>query len=84
MSANNQTLVVEHRGKWLIYPDTMAESWSKNNELALEEAVIVYKKPYALELAHILDDLQGEFEEGTEYGVVVGYLKKDGSKVKII
>ena len=57
---------------------------SKRNGLPLEEATIVYKKPYALELAHILDDLQGEWEEGTEYGVVVGYLKKDGKKVTII
>ena len=84
MSANNQTLVVKHKDKWLVYPDVMAESWSNKNELSLEEAIIFYKKPYALDVAHILDGLQGQFEEGTEYGVIVGHLKKDGTKVKIV
>ena len=50
MSANNQTLVKEHKGRWYVFTNVMAESWceldendeiikGRDNELSLKKAV---------------------------------------------
>ena len=89
MSANNQTLVKEYKGKWYVFTNLMAESWCRNkkhmNELSLKEADGVYNsRDEAYEAALELDAKCGQFEEGTEYGVQFNRLCKDDSEVNII
>ena len=93
MSANNQTLIKEHKGKWYVFVNVMAESWcnpdgSHENELRLSSADAVcdsrdeaYAK--ALELDAKDENEWGE-EEGTEYGVQFNRLCKDDAEVKIV
>jgi hypothetical protein len=74
MSANNQSLLIKHKGKYLAFPDVMAESWSNFNELDTSEAkefTDFYKAFYWLSL------------QDTEYGISCRLIK-DGRKVKII
>jgi len=94
MSANNQTLVKQHKGKWYVFENIQAESWvtlddddkvieGRDNELSLKEAVAVFNtKEEAMEKAYDVDASCGQFEEGTEYGVSTA-LVKDGADVTI-
>jgi len=89
MSANNQTLLKFFKGKWYVFSNVMAESWSDEdgehrNELSLKEAAGVYDtRDEAFEAALKLDAKQGQFEEGTEYGIVCDKLIKDDAPVII-
>ena len=77
MSANNQSLVVEHEGKFLVYMDIQAESWDNKNKLNKSEADIVFdKKADAYTYVYSSPD-------DTEYGVS-DRLIKDGKRVLII
>ena len=92
MSANNQTLIKEHEGKWYVFTNVNAESWcdtddpnDKGNIVSIKEADGIFDtrdEAYANALA--LDSQCGEFKEGTEYGVQFNRLCKDDSEVKII
>jgi hypothetical protein len=85
MSANNQTLIKEHNGKWYVFVNVNAESWTKRNTLSIKEADGVYNKRIdALSAAWRLDENWGQFGEGTEYGVQEDVLFKDGAEVEII
>jgi len=90
MSANNQTLIKEYKGKWYVFPNLMAESWdyfdnSGVNALPLKNAAGVYNsRDEAYQSALELDAKCGEFGEGTEYGVQFNRLCKDNAEVKII
>ena len=63
MSANNQTLIKEYKGKWYVFPDVMAESWcdekgEHTNELHIKKCKYVYdSRDEAYENAKILDSL---------------------------
>ena len=90
MSANNQTLVKEYKGKWYVFKNLIAESFcdengKHKNELLLNRADGVYNsRDKAFEAALELDATCGQFGEGTEYGVQFSRLCKDDSEVKII
>ena len=96
MSANNQTLIKEYKGKWYVFTNIQAESWCKidendriiegrDNELSLKSAKAVCdSRDEAYEIALKIDAEQGEWEEGTEYGVQFNRLCKDDGEVKII
>lgn len=83
MSANNQTLVKEHKGKWLVFYNVMAESWcdwenwKELNTLKASEAdAVCDSRDEAMKIAEKID-------AGTEYGVA-NHLIKDGAEVTII
>lgn len=85
MSANNQTLIKEHKGKWYVFVNVMAESWYKTNKLSIKEAdAVCDSRDEAYDKALELDDKWGQFEEGTEYGVQFNRLCKDDAEVKIV
>ena len=92
MSANNQTLVKEYKGKWYVFGNLMAESWthydektekfddSRTNELKLSDAEGSFEnRDDAYEFA-----LQVEHNFQTEYGIQFNRLCKDDSNVSII
>ncbi|MEK6829150.1 MAG: hypothetical protein AABY15_03405 [Nanoarchaeota archaeon] len=84
MSANNQTLIKEYKGKWYVFTDVMAESWDKKNKLFVKEAkAICDTLDEAYDKALELDEKCGEFEQGTEYGVQFNRLCKDDAEVEI-
>ena len=77
MSRNNQILIKEYKGKWYVFDNIMAESWSERNCLKVKRAdkrLDTIEEAY--KYAHELDD--------TEYGVVKDSLAKDGASVDII
>ena len=94
MSANNQTLIKKHKGKWYVFTNIQAESWcavdendnfieGRDNELSLQSAAAVCNtRDEAFDKAVELDrdDELGE----TEYGVQFRRLCKDDSEVRII
>lgn len=85
MSANNQILIKKHKGKYLVFDNIMAESWSDKNELSAKDATGVCKtKLAALEKARHLQ--RQAIDEGwpIEYGIEFECLVKDGADVKII
>ena len=96
MSANNQTLIKEYKGKWYVFTDIQAESWcevdgkdkiieGRENELHLNQAKTVCdSRDEAYEKALEIDSKQGQWEEGTEYGVQFNRLCKDDGELKII
>lgn len=83
LSANNQTLIKEHKGKFYVFTNVNAESWhdeGEENELTLIEAHGEYDtRDEAFEEALEMDRL-----EGSEYGVQFNRLCKDDSEVKLI
>ena len=85
MSANNQTLIKEYNGKWYVFADIMAESWSKKNELNLKSANAVFdSRDVAFTFALEIDKKQGQFGEGTEYGVQFNRFCKDDTNVLLV
>lgn len=89
MSANNQTLIQEHNGKYYVFDNVMAESWceyddekkvfdeTRINEIHLKSAIGVFDtEEEAYAKAREIDD--------TEYGICIGRLAKDDAEVKII
>lgn len=86
MSANNCTLVRQFRKKLYIFQNVNAESWGDGkNELSLKDAIGPFDDiTDAILKAYELDIKQGQWGEGTEYGVQVNVLCKDGAEVKIV
>ena len=85
MSANNQILVKEHKGKWYVFDNVTAESWSKKNALYRTEAVGCYwERDAALDRAEKLLDEAIDDGYPVEYGIQFEKLAKDGADVKII
>lgn len=88
MSANNQTLIKHHEGKFYVFGDVMAESWcdengEHENELNLTEMRGVFdNRDDAFEFALHIDN-DPEFGP-TEYGVQFNRLCKDDAEVKLI
>ena len=84
MSANNQTLIKEYKGKWYVFTNVMAESWSKKNKLSIKKTMAVCDTlDEAYDKALELDAKCGQFEQGTEYGVHFWRLCKDDAEVEI-
>lgn len=83
MSANNQTLIKEYKNKWYVFTNVNAESWSdRKNILSIKGANGVFDEmDEAYHFALDLDKKQGQFEEGTEYGVQFDRLCKDDAEV---
>jgi len=91
MSANNQILVKEHKGRFYVF-DVMAETWgewkndkpvSKKNYLSLERALKSFDTyEEAHEYAHYYDDTDDIYP--AEYGVVDEVLYKDNAPVIIV
>jgi len=85
MSANNQTLIKQHEGKFYVFTDLMAESGGERNVVHKKHAAGVFdNRDEAFEFALEADSKVGQFEEGTEYGVQFNRLCKDDSEVFII
>lgn len=91
MSANNQILIKEHKGKWLVFDNIQAESWcdedgSHENELLAKGAAGSFDtRDEAYNFARELEEKSYE-EDGiaVEYGVQFNRLCKDDAEVKII
>lgn len=82
MSANNQTLVKEYKGKFYIFTNVNAESWAKENVLLIKEAEGVYNtEGEAYKAALELDKATSQFGEGSEYGVQFTRLCKDDAEI---
>ncbi len=90
MSANNQTLIKEHKGRFYVFTNVNAESWGWNEEKKEPAPNILFIKKVdavcdtrdeayekALELTSNLD-----FE--TEYGVQFNRLCKDDAEVVLV
>lgn len=80
MSANNQLLVKEHKGKFYIF-DVMAESWDDTNILDIKEARGVF--PTREEAHRFAHSTESSETLPSEYGVVDEILCKDGTEVII-
>lgn len=86
MSANNQTLIKEHEGKFYVFENIQAESWcdedengNHENELPISEAQGVFDTRdeaygFALEIT----------DEEVEYGVQFNRLCKDDGEIKLV
>lgn len=86
MSANNQTLIKEYKGKWYVFTNVNAERWGDEENgkmiLSIKSAAGIYEtRDDAYEGALELDSKCGQFEEGTEYGVQFNRLCKDDTEV---
>lgn len=86
MSANNQTLIKQHKDKWYVFTNVNAESWTGGNKLFVKDVAGIYdSRDEAYEAALELDPLEGIFGlEGSEYGVQFNRLCKDDAEVFII
>ncbi len=96
MSANNQTLVKEHNGKFYVFTNVMAESWceldendkpihGRDNELSIKVAKGIYDtRDEAYEAALKFTEEEDSDGMGTEYGVQFNRLCKDGAEVVLI
>ena len=91
MSANNQTLVKEYEDKFYVFSNVNAESWwdedrtedDQKNYMTVKEAFIPFDTlEEALEFAYQID--QDSMFGGTEYGVQINTLAKDGADVSLI
>jgi len=84
MSANNQTLIKEHNGKFYVFENIMAESWQDEigeqvNILPISSAVEVFdNRDDAYAFALRLDE-----QDPSEYGVQFNRLCKDDSEVNL-
>ena len=88
MSANNQSLIKEHKGKYYVFINIQAESWSKTNTLYFKDAKAFDNLDDAYKYAIKKDakvDMQMEGDHlGTEYGLWFNKLAKDDGKIKLI
>ena len=87
MSANNQTLIKEYKGKWYVFTNVNAESWGWNEEknepapntLSIKEADGIFNtRDEAYNEAVKLTDYE------VEYGVQFNRLCKDDAEVILI
>ena len=84
MSANNQTLIKQHKGYFYVFGNVNAESWhdeGEENELSIKGATGIFPtRDEAFSFAtEVVED-----DEPTEYGVQCNRLCKDGAEVKLI
>lgn len=85
MSQNNQVLLKQYKGKWYVWNNIMAESWSEDNEISLKHAKCFDTKEEALDYAFEIDKEINEIGlPNSEYGVQIDELAKDEAKVTII
>jgi hypothetical protein len=88
MSANNQTLIVRHKDKYLVYENVNAESWGWNEETNLPAENELKESDATIKCDTLNDAIIGakwlEHTDPTEYGIVKDVLYKDGAKVKIV
>ena len=83
MSANNQTLLKKHKGKWYVFSDIQAESWAKENVLFRGEADYIFDSvEEAIEKANEVNQEIDDYGHNIEYGVS-NVLIKDGADVII-
>ena len=83
MSANNQTLIKQHEGKFYVFTNVNAESWDERNTLSIKLAKGVFDNrddAYEKALELDIDDDMG----GTEYGVQFNRLCKDDAEVFLL
>lgn len=94
MSANNQILVKEYKGKYYVFTNIQAESWveldennqiieGRDNELTLKTGVGPFDTRDEAYIKALELDQDDDFG-GTEYGVVLNKLQKDNSDVVIV
>lgn len=88
MSANNQTLIKNHDGKFYIFDNIQAESWCDENgehinELYLKDAVAICDTRDEA-LTEALKIEQDDEMGGTEYGIQFEQLQKDGTGVVVV
>lgn len=84
MSANNQVLIKEYKGKWYVFNNVNAESWSEKNEISLKESDANFTtKEAAVAHGFKLDEANDDIYPNSEYGVRFK-LAKDGADVTII
>jgi hypothetical protein len=71
MSANNMILVKKYKGRFYVFNNVMAESWSKKNELSVKSNDGVFDtEEEAMKEAFRLDDIPDDFTGfNSEYGV---------------
>lgn len=83
MSANNQILIKKHKGKYYVFDDVKAESWSKKNEISTNKAIGIFETEQEAidKAAKIMYGL--ELQEEREYGIQF-LLAKDNADVTII
>ena len=93
MSANNQTLVKEHNGKFYVFTNINAESWGwydikkepAPNKLSVKHAKGVYDtRDEAYEAALKFTEEEDSDGVPTEYGVQFNRLCKDDAEVILI
>lgn len=78
MSSNDQTSIIEHKGKWYVFSDVMAESWDERNELPIKEAEGEFDSlDKAFQKAVEIDNRK------TEYGIIINYCYKDQERIYI-
>ena len=80
------TLVKEHKGKWYVFVNINAEAWDEKgkNILSISHANGIYNsRDEAYQAAKKLDEKEGEWGGGTEYGVQFERLCKDGTTIKL-
>lgn len=83
MSANNQTLLKKHKGKWYVFSNIQAESWAKENVLFRGEAdYVLDTAEEAIEKANEVNQKTYDYGYEIEYGVS-NVLIKDGADVII-
>lgn len=95
MSSNNQVLIKAHNGKFYVFANVQAESWyhydektgvfdeKRVNELSLKSADAVFSNRIeAIDFAHKIED--NDEWGGTEYGVQLERLAKDGAELVFV
>jgi hypothetical protein len=78
MSANNQTLIKKHKGKYLVFSNVNAESWDEVNILPKAQGLECDTFEDAYEQAEAIEQ-----DDYTEYGIHRDRLFKDGAEVVI-
>ena len=78
MSANNQTLIKVHKGKYIVYPNVNAESWDNLNILLEADGIECNSFEEAYKKAEEIEQ-----KDSTEYGIQKDRLFKDGADVII-
>jgi len=78
MSANNQTLIKSHKGKYLVFSNVNAESWDDVNILREAQGIECSTFEEAYNKAEEIEQ-----EDYTEYGIQKDRLFKDNAEVII-
>lgn len=94
MSANNQTLIKEHGGRWYVFTNVNAESWGWDeakeepapNILSIKSAQGVFDTRDEAYQAALKLTAEEDARDGieTEYGVQFSRLCKDSAEVTLV